>query len=169
MPIDIAILIIILIFALLGFRRGFAYTFFRTFGWIVAIVAAILLRGRFADFLAERTSLYDVFLAHTEKIFHTFAEKYATGFAESMPVLIGDAVEKAKDKIVSETAVRIADASFEIFAFIGLILLIKIALFILTLLLSKRHHEGFIGGIDGIGGFFIGAAQGVVVVLILSA
>jgi uncharacterized membrane protein required for colicin V production len=169
MQIDIAIIIIILIFAFLGFKNGLVRTLFHTFGWIIAIVTSFLLRKQVETFLMDHTQIYDRYLAYVEGIFRSFSDKHAGNLADSIPGVVGDALESVGDKLVDEAAASFVDTTFTIFTFIGFALLIKFVFFIITLLLSKRHHGGFVGGLDGIAGLLMGMVQGLVIVLILLA
>jgi hypothetical protein len=169
MQIDVAIIIILLVFAFLGFKNGLTYTLFHTFGWIIAVVASFFLREKVTSLLMDHTTIYDRYYAHTEKICRAFAETHTGDLLDNLPGVVGGALEKLGDGILTELVGKIVDITFGIFVFVGLALLIKLVLFVIMLLVSRRHHEGFVGGLDGLAGMLIGLVQGVIIVFVLLA
>jgi hypothetical protein len=153
----------------LGFKNGLAYTISHTFGWVVAIVVAFFSRNYVAAFIKEHTTIYDRYTEYAEKLIRTFLDKYVDGFANNMPDIIGNAVNRLGDFLISETAVGVVEAMLKVLIFIGIILLVKLILFTLTILVSRRHRSGFVGGLDGLAGMLIGMIQGIVIVFILLA
>jgi uncharacterized membrane protein required for colicin V production len=59
MQLDIAILIIIAIFTIFGFKNGFVHTIFFAFGWLIAIAVAFFTRGTVKKFIIDNTHIYD--------------------------------------------------------------------------------------------------------------
>jgi uncharacterized membrane protein required for colicin V production len=169
MQIDVAIIIILLFFAFLGFKNGLARTLFHTFGWIVAIATSFLLRNQIKSLVMDHTSIYDRYHAHVEKVCQAFSNKYTGNLTDNIPGTVGDALNEAGNRFITETAQTITDITFSIFTVIGCAILIKLILFIITMLMSKRYHDGFVGGLDGFAGFLVGILQGGVVVLVLLA
>ncbi|MDR1953724.1 MAG: CvpA family protein [Clostridiales Family XIII bacterium] len=167
MQIDVAIIIILLIFAFLGFKNGLARTILHAFGWIVAILASFLLRNQIKGLLMDHTTIYDRYLAHVEKVCRAFSGKHTGNLTENIPGAIGDTLDELGNQFVTETARTIADITFGVFTVIGFAIIIKLILFLVSMLVSKRYHDGFVGGLDGFAGFLVGILQGGVVVLIL--
>ncbi|MDR2162893.1 MAG: CvpA family protein [Clostridiales Family XIII bacterium] len=80
MQLDIAILIILAIFVILGFKNGFVHTFFFVFGWFIAFVVAFFTRGPVRDFMAERTPLYDWYHGHV----YNMCMKVVSGYTDKL-------------------------------------------------------------------------------------
>lgn len=167
MEIDIAIIIIVGLFAFLGLRNGFFYTLFRALGWLIAIVGALLL-GRVArGFLKDHTLVYDAIFEKVKAVCLNFTDQYVSSRIPAGAGAIGDNIRNLAEQAAISTAETIADVILAMITFIVLVVLIKLVLFLVTRLFSKKHHKGFIGGIDGIAGMALGAIQGILVVLVL--
>jgi uncharacterized membrane protein required for colicin V production len=167
MQIDIAILIVIVLFAILGFKNGLLYTLSQTFGWAVAVVSAFFLYRKLADFFISETNFYDGFFARISEVCQQFVSKLTGGVAGSVPGKYGEALDNFGEDIASEAANKISEAAFSVVVFILIVIVVKIVLFILMKLLSKKYRDGFVGGFDATFGLMVGLIQGVVIVFIL--
>jgi uncharacterized membrane protein required for colicin V production len=191
MQIDIAILVILAIFVILGFKNGFVHTVFFTLGWLIAFIVAFFTRDQVREFLTDRTPVYDWYhgriydiclklvSGYTDKFTDAASGPGASGVETTGGALgsavesiggisgaLGDAVGSIGGKIAQETAAQITSATFGVFTFIGTVLVVKFLLFLITLVLSRKYHGGFIGALDAVGGLLLGVAQGFVVVFI---
>jgi uncharacterized membrane protein required for colicin V production len=169
MEIDIAILIIVAIFALLGLKNGLIYTLFHTLGWLVSLVISVLFHSPFQALLKDRTPFYEMFYRRVEYACLEFAGKYTDKIPDNLPGNLDDSIRDMANNAAIATAERIANTAFGIAVFILMIFLIKLILYLITRLFSKRYHRGFIGGLDGVAGLGIGIVQGAIVVLVLMA
>jgi uncharacterized membrane protein required for colicin V production len=167
MQLDIIILIIIAIFTILGFKNGFVYTLFFVLGWFVAIVVAFFARGQVQGFLTERTPAYDWYYGHVYDICMNFVGGYTGPLSGSLPGEFGGAVESIGERAAQDAASQITSASFGVLCFIGTVLAVKLVLFLITLALSRRYRDGFVGAVDALFGIFLGIAQGLIIVFIL--
>jgi uncharacterized membrane protein required for colicin V production len=202
MQLDIAILIIIAAFTILGFKNGFVHTVFFAFGWIISIAVAFFMRDRVKGFLMENTGVYGWYHARVYSICEKFVSGYtnkltegvtdATGGAvgampgglpegiqdavtdaasrgalDSVLGSVGGAVGSIGDKLTQAAADQIASASFGVFCFIGTLLAVKLLLFLITLIFSRKFHGGFVGTVDAIGGMLLGLLQGFIVVFVI--
>jgi len=66
MILDIMIGIIVIVTMVLGFRKGFVYTFIHTIDWILAIVIAFIWSPKLKEILVANTDIYDTFLDNVE-------------------------------------------------------------------------------------------------------
>jgi len=164
---DLFILLIVFLFGFLGLRNGLAYSVFRFLGWIIAIVVAVFLQSTVVNLLKEYTMFYEDYSTHITDVCHGFVDRYTGGIPGSVPGAFGESLEGITDEIIETAADNIALASFTVIVFIGIVFLVKFILFLLTMLLSKKYHDGFVGGIDGILGCMLGVAQGIVIVFVL--
>jgi uncharacterized membrane protein required for colicin V production len=181
MIIDVIIVLTVLLFVFLGFKNGFARTIFHTFGWILAIIAAALLRKPFENFLQAHTTQYDHIYAKTESLFISLADKMTdaatsaanisassdpadipagVGSVRGVPGLLTEAIQDAPEKIATLAAGSATDVLFGIIAFLELLFVIKLVFYILTVLFSRKYHKkGIVGGLDGLAGAVLGLAQ----------
>ena len=167
---DVLILVIIIACAVFGFRNGFIISLSRIGGWLGALIVAFLCRERVSVWLIENTNFYARTQTRVEAVCKTFVENYtdggdpsagAGGFSATL-ARIGDALANA-------AAEQITAHLWTVIVFVGIVFGIKILLFILTLLLSKKFHGGMIGGIDGVAGLLFGLFQAVVAILVVFA
>lgn len=166
---DLIILLIVIFFGFLGLKNGFIYSIFRFLGWVVAIVAAIFLQSYVVSILKEYTMFYEDFSSHINQVCHEFIDRYTGGIPGSVPGAFGESLDDITDDVIDTAAGGIAEAAFTVIVFIGLVLLIKFILFLFTMLLSKKYHDGFVGGVDGIAGCILGVLQGLLISLVLLA
>jgi uncharacterized membrane protein required for colicin V production len=167
MQLDIILLIIIAIFVIFGFKNGFVYTLFRVLGWLVAIAVAYFTRDQVREFLMDHTPVYDWYHGHIYNILSQFVGRYTGGVSSNLPNALGGALDSFGGKVAEEAANSIASSSFAVLSFIAAVLVVKLILFLFTLLFSRKYHGGFIGGIDALGGIFVGFIQGVFIVFII--
>lgn len=169
MILDLIILLILVVFGFLGLKNGFVYSIFRFLGWVVAIVAAVFLQSTLVNALKEYTMFFVDYSDHVEGVCYGFIERYTGGIPGSVPGAFGEALDEITDEVIVAAAEKISDASFNAIVFVSLVFLIKFILFLVTILFSKKYHEGFVGGVDGIMGCILGVVQGLVIVLVLLA
>ena len=167
---DILILIIIVLCAVFGFRNGFLISLSRIGGWLGALIVAFLFRSKVNTWLLAHTSFYEKTQARIDAVCQTFVANYtgdgdpsggAGGFSAKL--------EEIGHALASAAAEQITAHLWNVLVFVGIVFGIKIILFVLTLLLSKKFHSGVIGGIDGVAGLLFGLFQAVVCILVVFA
>jgi uncharacterized membrane protein required for colicin V production len=158
---DVLILIIIIACAVFGFRNGLLISLSRLGGWIGAVVVAFLYHKEVGAWLVEHTTFYDKV---TER-----ALRVCDGFVANAQSTSDNSIAKLGETLAVEAADKIAAHVWTIVVFVGIIFGIKIILFVLTLFLSKKYHDGFVGGIDGFVGLLFGLFQAVVAILVVFA
>ena len=158
---DVLILIIIIACAVFGFRNGLLISLSRLGGWIGAVIVAFLYYKEVGVWLIEHTSFYEKLNERTLLV----CEGFVTN-AQSTP---GGTVARLGETLAVEAADKIASHIWTIVVFVGVILGIKLVLFVLTLFLSKKFHTGFVGGIDGFVGLLFGIFQAIVAVMVAFA
>jgi len=167
MILDILIAVVVIMAMVLGFRAGFLYTFLHTIGWIISLVLAFVWTPKASGFLLENTNLY-------ERIHGAMSVKFADAFAverlaATLPSLLKDMISSLS-RLASEAAANaVSDFLFAVTAFLLMVILIKLALFFLISLLSKKKNAGFRGVIDGLLGLIMGFIKGIFVVFVLLA
>ncbi len=169
MVMDVIVGLIVVGFMAWGIKKGFVYTFLTTIDWILALVAAFLWSSKVAEFLAEKTPIYEKIY---EKLLAKFTESAAnaTTCIDSLPTILGDALVGARDKMTAGLAEVMAERVFAILCFALVVIAVKIAIFIIIHLLSKRNNQsGVVGFADGLAGMVTGFAKGMIVVFMLFA
>ena len=167
MGLDIAIIVIVGLFALLGLKNGLFYTLFRALGWLIAVVGALIL-GRSAQiFVKEHTPIYDMIFERAKEVCLSFSNQYVNSKIPKNSGMLGDGVRRLAEQAAISAAETIATAILAIIVFIVLVIAIKIILVLITRIFSKKHRKGFIGGLDGLAGMILGIVQGGIIVLIL--
>ncbi|MDR1245759.1 MAG: CvpA family protein [Clostridiales Family XIII bacterium] len=171
MWLDILIIITVILSMAQGYRRGLISTVLRAFGWLFSIVAAAIVYPYATDWLSGHTEIYDNIRLGLEERFSAHLSEKAGEIMWDIPAVVADAA----DKLVSALAVSVSDGlasvCFMVFVYIALVLSIKLTVFIITFLFSKRSRGrgGIISGIDGFLGLVFGAGRGIIVVFVLLA
>jgi uncharacterized membrane protein required for colicin V production len=80
MQLDIALLIILAVFAILGFKNGFVHTLFYTFGWLIALVVAFFLRDKVKEFLTDSTDMYK----HYHERVYDICLNFTSGYTDTL-------------------------------------------------------------------------------------
>jgi uncharacterized membrane protein required for colicin V production len=155
-----------------GLRKGFIHTFIHTIGWVLALVLAYIGTPFVKGLLMGETTLYD-------SIKDGFAQRFSESLPttqssfDSLPANIGDAIggkiTELTDSIVQQTATAFAGLAFTIMVFVGLVVLIKIILWLVLRLLSKDYNDGFMNFFDGMFGLIFGLLKGFLMACIFLA
>lgn len=162
---DVIVLAILIIAMVSGFRRGFVYAFVHTLGWILAILAGFAGAGSLTEQLALHTMLDEnIYAKLSEKL--TLSFDAATTSADSLPLILGQAVDTATTAAAEALAQQLGDLIMAIAAFLLIVFVIKLLCFLLVRLLSRKKNKSFIGFFDGLLGLIAGAIKGVLVVFL---
>ena len=167
---DILILVIIVVFAVFGFRNGFLISLSRIGGWIGAIIVAFLYRQKVGDWLLAHTNFYDQTQTRIQSVCDAFVQNYTSaGDPSSGASGFSATLGKIGSSLAQAAAQQITAHLWTVIVFVGIVIAIKVVLFVLTLLLSKKFHAGMIGGIDGVAGLLFGLFSAVACILIVFA
>jgi uncharacterized membrane protein required for colicin V production len=155
-----------------GLRKGFIHTFIHTIGWVLALVLAYIATPFVKRILMGETTLYDTMRADFAQRFSESLPTTQSSF-ESLPANIGDAigdkVTQLTDSIVQQTATAFAGLAFTIMVFVGLVVVIKVILWLVLRLLSKDYNDGFMNFFDGLFGLIFGLFKGLLMAFIFLA
>ncbi len=166
MVLDIFVVIVIIVAAVLGYRQGFAKTLSHFGGWLISILMGILFFDNVRDLLVEHTDLDEFFY---KNIYTSLAQKSAETVNDTMPSLIRDSANAAGNSVASASAMGLTTIIMSIFAFLVIVLGIKIITWVFMHIFSKKHRKGMVGGIDGVLGIFMGIIKGVLIVVLVFA
>ena len=166
MGVDIAICVIVFLSAVCYAHIGFARTVISTLQWVLCLALGLLFTDDIKDFI------YNTGIgAHMEKsIAASLAQKAEESDAmSSVPGIFSNWAGSAADYAAKETAENITGLILMVLSFLLIVFTIKIALFVLTHLLSKEYNDGPVAFIDSTGGLILGVILGVFYVLVAMA
>lgn len=162
---DIIVVTILVICMVLGFRRGFIYSFVNTLGWIGSIICAFIGSRMLSGQLTMHTGLDEsIYLKIYDNISGSF-ESITTG-ADTLPLILNETVDTAAATAAEALAQRLTDMTMLILSFLMIFIVIKLICYLITTALSKRHNDGFIGFFDGLLGFIAGSIKGILIVFL---
>lgn len=168
MVLDIIVILILLIFAVYGFRKGFIFTLIHTVGWAIALVGTYFAVSGAADFIREHTSFYDWMLEGYKERF-SVGDLDADSAMESLPGSFSfdpdDTIGAATDAV----AKMFANMTYLVVIFVGLFLLIKILMWLILRFFSRDYKEGFTGFFDGFFGMLFSLLKGAILIFLLLA
>ncbi len=166
MVLDIIIVAIIIVSAVVGYRCGLASMISHLGSWLVAVVLAFIFCSPLRTLLCENTKIDDDF-------YHKFVVKLGgENSGQSMntvPDLFQDQISSARSHFVTSTATQLTDIVMAIFAFLIILVGVKLIAFAFKHLFSKQHNEGVVGFADGVIGMVMGFVIGIIVVIALMA
>ena len=167
MALDIIIGIIVILAMVLGYRAGFVWTFLHMIGWVLSIVLAFVWAPKVNGYVRLNTNSY-------ENLHKALSDRLGGAIelddlAAGLPELLRGTIESIARMAADTAGTTLADLIFAIGVFLFTLLAIKLLLFLLIALLSKKFHSGVRGVVDGILGAVIGFVKGVFVVFVLLA
>ena len=168
MWIDIAVLVLFLGYLIDGYRRGFVKTGIDTFGWIISLVLAFVWYKQAADFVRAHTGIDESILNTVSSKISQSTAKTASEFLNFLPTSIFNMIKNTGADLTNNLASTLTSTLFNIFAFVAVVFLIRIA-FVLLASLITRGNDTTIGGFDKFLGIFAGALKGSFVIFFLLA
>ena len=162
---DVLIVVIIVLCAVFGFRAGFLISLTRLVGWIGALAVAFLYHNQVAAWVLAHTDWHDKLGKRILLICNQFVDLFQKGATTDVPAGVATAVGTDAAARAAEVANSLTGHLFPVLVFVG----IKVVLLILTILLSKKFHGGFLGFIDGFVGLLLGLFSSVAAILVVFA
>lgn len=169
MWLDIALCILLLGCIAGGYYSGFMQAFFRTAGWLLSIILAFGWYPVVSGILKEKTGLYDVLHENVSIHVESNASAATGDFLTGIPAVLKESADAAAESFSDSIASGLADLLFSIASVVLIILVIRFIFYLMSFLFSKKHNDGYIGLMDGISGAVLGAAKGILLILILLA
>lgn len=185
MLVDIIVVVIVLAFILVGWKRGFLLSVYALFSMIVAVALACVLSPAVSAGL-EKTGLQDkletkiaayVETELTEK-FGENADISTEEAAEELPLpsfLTGKIAEDAEEsaaspiKSVSErVGIKSAELICGVIAFILIFFIVMVIMMVLKIILKLASKLPVLKQADAVGGVLIGFVQGVLFICVLA-
>lgn len=169
MWLDIVIAVIFVLSTAHGYRKGFVRTFIHTAGWLLAIILGFAWYPRVEAFLIENTNLYNIV---NEKIQGRVTEQGTSivdPVSDNIPTILKGVIDTAEDAVTSVLTDGLSGFLFHMISFLAIVIFIRLIFLLISSLLSKKHHDGLIGFIDGFLGLLAGALKGIILIFILLA
>lgn len=163
---DIALLILILIFAINGFRKGFVYTLITSVGWIAALTGAVFGVMYLSDFLKSHGILFDR-LTEIFRVRFSAETDTLTPAVSSMPGPIGEVLDSMIDGVSDTVASGFAGVCYTVLLFAAFFIVLKLILWLILRIFSKKYNDGFSGFFDGIFGAIFGIVKCAIFICVL--
>jgi len=180
---DIALISILVISILAGFRKGFAILVFDCLAWLVTIIAVIALFKPVTTLVYDKTGADEFFSKHIKATIGDFVEEQlansehintsktniARPIAEKINAYIDEAKNGAVDNVSGYVADKLAYVVIAAIVVIVLCVVIRIAAICLKSLLYFITDLPFIHSIDKVGGTVYGVLRGFFLVYLILA
>ena len=156
---DGAIILIVVLSALIGAKKGLGDTIIRLLGLVGGLVLAVLFGKDVSEFLIKTPFRGVVY----ERVFGVMRPDEGS-FSRTLPGAVGETADAAANKSAELASGRITDALMGIIAFIGIVLVIWFAAFIIRMIFKRgRKSSVVIGGFDSLLGLTLGIVRGVII------
>lgn len=171
---DIAILIIILLFAFFGFRRGLIMSIISLTSIILSFIAAKLFYIQLSDNIAAKTDIdAKINLYITNKLSAAYPQGQVSispdGSNDSMQWILSKLFHS--DSIISDTvtslAAQITDIVLHILSFVIIFIAVLILIKIAGLILNKLSKLPVLSFINKLGGSVVGLAKGCLLCMLI--
>lgn len=165
--VDLIIIAVVLLFILLGYRKGLTGSLIKLLSFIIAVVISLVFYKPLANILIDNTQIDENIKASmTETFIHE--QETETDEEKNMPSTILDSINKdienatetAKKEAVDATTITI----IRVASIIVLFLIVRILLIIVGLFANQITKLPVIRQADKIGGVVYGAVEGMVIV-----
>ncbi|MBO7208644.1 MAG: CvpA family protein [Clostridia bacterium] len=159
---DIIILLIIIVAAMTGYKKGLVHSVFNFGHHIISLVAAMLFYPVVTDWLAT-TSLQ-------QKIYELVSGKMGGGTDVSqLPSFMQEAVKSGTQAVTDATSTMVTQIFLTIIAVLIVFVGVKIILWVASFFVKSVTKLPVIKTFNKIGGFFFGVLSGVVITYVILA
>lgn len=171
---DVFVFCVVAVLIIIGYRRGFMKTLLRFGAVVISLILATIVSPYVADFM-QTSSLYDSVFTRAQTVISEpqseteRLEDYGTGkldLPRSFTKNMQKTIDLKKQEVTNTIANKVAELSVKIVSMLIAFLLIRLILFLLSLLLGKIRRLPIIGFGDGLLGALFGLLQGLLVVYI---
>jgi uncharacterized membrane protein required for colicin V production len=169
MILDILIVVIVLISMVMGKRTGFFLMIFHSIGWLVSIVAGLLLYPFAAGFIASQAGYPGGLYANVTSRLRNGISARADELLGEVPDSIVAPIEKSMREMTATLADGVASVCFSVMVFLTIVLGIKLLAYVFTKLVAGVPKKGLVGNVNTLLGIILGNIQGVLIVYVLLA
>ena len=161
---DIVVVLIIVLFAVYGWRRGFMRSVIGLLSLAASIVLAYILRPIISDLL-NASPLHNIVLGSiSERLNSSAAEKAAL-----LPKAIQSAAESGTNALTSGMAAQLTGFVINTISFILVLAAARLIILVAARILKTASKLPVIGLIDKAAGMFVGVVKAVVIVYVVLA
>lgn len=196
MIIDIALIVILLISGGLAYRKGLAVSMVSMLSWVVCVIGGLLFNTPLKEWLNSKTGIDEyinqvLFTKSQASLNEGDLDGGLLGFPDlfELPALqkgslLGKAaslfektdglldflkapVDSISQTISQSVADKVTDILMSIIAFFIIVLGAKLFCGLITILMSKKYHQGMVGFMDGMGGLCFGVIRGGIIIILI--
>ena len=172
--VDIIIILILILWAFIGYKRGFLKGLTGIASLIVSVLVTMCLFTQMADFL-KTTAVYETIYENIEKSLISSEEsesktKDSERSSDITELLLGginDGVQEIKDGVVSAIVEKTADIAIKMLSAVIVFLVVRILTAVLVKAFGIVRKLPLIGIFDGFLGAILGVARGFFTVYIV--
>lgn len=183
---DVVIIVLLFVFAIIGYSKGFVKSFISTFGSFLSIIIAVLLCSTVANFLESKFSLITTISNSVSGVLSTiFGEEVVNlTLNDANNVTLGETNLTAWIiKIIVDLKgtgelpldIPLGQIISPIFGYyiacivsvVGLFILLKIVFFIIGEIVKKLYKVKLVGIVDRLLGFVFGLLQGIITIQLI--
>ncbi len=176
MIVDIIILIIIVLAIIIGRHRGLTVTLVNFFSLIIALVVALLFYKPVGNFIIEKTPIGENVKQVIKQNIPMSGDEIEINadshLPEGMKDYINEQVDNAnetKDEAIETISTQLSTEVIMIISFVGIFLLIRVALVILKVLSKIINKLPILKQLDHLGGAIVGFVEGIIIVYFIFA
>lgn len=177
MIIDITIAVILIICIFIGDRKGFLISFISTLGWIISFIASRIFQAPFAAYIDSCTNMKSDITVKVAEYIKTRIQLNAAdaSAAADNPILsdqvasiIKNSAGRAANLAAQEAAGPIAEAIFTILTFVLLMILVRIAFWLIERIIGFFLKESkALSSLDSILGMLMALIKGCILSFVL--
>lgn len=161
--VNVAIIALLGISAITGWRKGFAAIIFSCFRWLICIVASVFLSYPLKDLIIEKTDLQEALMSHVK----TTLTSSITGssFFSALPQQLRGTFESYNATV--KMATSMTDTLLSVIAFLLVFIVLIIVTKLFEMALSHKKKDDPVGVMNGLLGGAMGLLRGVFIVSII--
>ncbi len=162
---DGIVILIVLISALIGMKRGVGDTIIRLLGLAGGLILAVMYGSDFSDYLMKTPFKNTVYT----RVF-TIMRPEQDNMSKTLPGALGSVADDAANKAAAAAAEKATESLMGVIAFVAIVIAVWFTAFIIRALLKRgRKRSLIIGGTDSLLGLALGIVKGVIVACIFVA
>ena len=162
MLLDLIIVLIIVLFTLIGYKRGLVKTAINILSFFIALVISIILYKTVGNIVINNTEI-------DEKIEATITSKITAEDLEEKYEILPNGLVEAGENTINDMAKALTEKIIYIGAFIILFIVLKIALIFVKVIADLITKLPIIKQFDKTGGIIYGLAKGILIVTVIFA
>lgn len=156
---DGIVILIVLLSAIIGMKRGIGDTILRLAGLAGGLVLAVFFGKDFSAYLLTTPFKNTVY----QRVF-TIMRPEQDSMSKTVPGTLGTIADDAANKAAAAASERITESLMGVIAFVGIVLAVWFASFVIRSVFKRgRKKSVLIGGTDSLIGLALGIAKGLII------